>query len=111
MTLQRWARLFSSSLLDGVLTFGEKAKGRRCHPNGNAMEEEETIAMQPLFREREIELFYYGSFSLYLLIGRYVGYYLLCNLFSRAASHRQVKTFHFLSPKASASQTRKEISC
>ena len=66
------------------------------------MEEEEAIATQPLLREREIELFYYGSFSLHLLIGRYVGYYLLCNLFSRAASHRQVRNFHFLSPKASA---------
>ncbi len=80
--------MMGSSLLSRLLTFGEKAKGHRCHPNGNAMAEEEAIATQPLLREREIELFYYGSFSLHLLIGRYVGYYLLCNLFSRAASHR-----------------------
>jgi hypothetical protein len=60
-----------------------------------AMEEEEAISTQPLHREQEIELFYYGSFSLHLLIGRYVGYYLLCNLFSRATSHRQVKHFPF----------------
>ena len=64
-----------------------------------AMEDEKAVTTQPLRREREIELFYYGSFSLYLLIGRYVGYYLLCNLFPRAASHRQVRKFSFLSPK------------
>ena len=86
-----------------------EAKGDRWHPNGNAKEEEEAIATHPLRREPEIELFYYGSFSLHLLIGRYVGYYLLCNLFSRAASHRQVRNFPFFSPKASASQMEKKF--
>lgn len=67
-------------------------------------------ATQPLRREREIELFYYGSFSLHLLIGRYVGYYLLCNLFSRAASHRQVRE-NFLLISSAALDLNERSAC